>query len=148
MVITGSSNGLGYAMAREFLQLGDQVALCGRDEERLWAALDQLRSEFGAERVHGLPCDCSRPDDVRRFREFVRQRLGGADLWLNNAGAVATQPAAGSPSPAQPPYRPTDVLLVTCLGHSSKARTPVEPLPRDACRRSDGQAAAGGCGGR
>ena len=87
VVITGGSRGLGYAMAREFLQLGDAVALCGRNEERLAAAVHALRAEFGADRVHGMRCDCSSPQDMQQFAEFAWQQLGGVDIWLNNAGA-------------------------------------------------------------
>jgi NAD(P)-dependent dehydrogenase (short-subunit alcohol dehydrogenase family) len=91
VVITGGSRGFGYAMAREFLLLGDSVALCGRDPARLDAALAHLRSEFGAERVAGGPCDCSRAGDVQRFGQLVGEELGGVDLWINNAGEVTAK---------------------------------------------------------
>lgn len=87
VVITGGSKGLGFAMAREFLQLGDSVVLCGRNPERLAAAVDALTAEFGLARVHGMPADCSSPEDMQRFGDFVAERLGGCDVWLNNAGA-------------------------------------------------------------
>ena len=70
-------------MARELLARypEDSVALCGRNAERLDAALADLRRRFGPERVHGAPCDVSSPQDMQRFGEFVGERLGGVDLW-------------------------------------------------------------------
>lgn len=87
VVITGGSRGLGFAMAQEFLRLGDAVCLCGRDEQRLAAAVEALRQECGDDaRVHGCRADCSSPEDMQQFGGFVQERLGGVDLWLNNQG--------------------------------------------------------------
>ena len=47
---TGGSRGLGFAMAREFLQAGDRLVICGRNPERLKEALAALQGEFGASR--------------------------------------------------------------------------------------------------
>ncbi|KAI7836103.1 hypothetical protein COHA_010005 [Chlorella ohadii] len=93
IVITGGSKGLGLAMAREFLGCypQDTVALCGRNAEQLEAALADLRRQFGAERVHGTTCDVSSPQHVSRLGEFVGERLGGVDLWINNAGEVTAK---------------------------------------------------------
>ena len=79
VVITGGTKGLGYAMAQEFLRAGDSVALCGRSADRVAAAVAALQAEHGRGRVHGAACDVSSPADMQ-------QSLGGADLWLNNAG--------------------------------------------------------------
>lgn len=89
IVITGGSKGLGLAMAREFLggYPQDSVVLCGRNAERLEAALADLRRQFGADRVHGTTCDVSSPEDVARLGEFVGERLGGVDIWCG-AGEV------------------------------------------------------------
>lgn len=73
-------------MAREFLRAGDSVAICGRDAGRVAAAVAALAAEHGEGRVHGTACDVSSPADMQRFGDFVAERLGGCDLWLNNAG--------------------------------------------------------------
>lgn len=93
IVITGGSKGLGLAMAREFLggYPQDSVVLCGRNAERLEAALADLRRQFGADRVHGTTCDMSSPEDVARLGAFVGERLGGVDIWINNAGEVTAK---------------------------------------------------------
>lgn len=91
VVITGGSKGLGYAMAREFLALGDSIALCSRTPERLEVAVAALRADFGADRVHGMPADCSKPKDVKNFSELVLSTLGGVDIWINGAGELTTK---------------------------------------------------------
>ncbi|PRW58142.1 hypothetical protein C2E21_2861 [Chlorella sorokiniana] len=66
IVITGGSKGLGFAMAH-------------------------LRQQYGAERVHGTTCDVSSPEDMARLGDFVGERLGGVDLWINNAGELTAK---------------------------------------------------------
>lgn len=74
---------------------GERVAGCGG---RRGAVRPQLGAparggggacgRAGAHRVHGMSCDCSDPGAMRRFGAFVQERLGGVDLWLNNAGEL------------------------------------------------------------
>ncbi|PSC75726.1 short-chain dehydrogenase [Micractinium conductrix] len=84
--MTGGSRGFSFALAQEFLRMGDSVALCGRDAGRLEAAVATLRAECGdASRVHGLPANCISP----QVQSLCR--LGGVDLWINNAGEVTAK---------------------------------------------------------
>lgn len=73
-------------MAREFLAAGDSVVICGRDAGSVAAAVAALAAEHGDGRVHGTACDVSSPADMQRFGDLAAERLGGVDLWLNNAG--------------------------------------------------------------
>ncbi|XP_031475805.1 chlorophyll(ide) b reductase NOL, chloroplastic isoform X2 [Nymphaea colorata] len=47
VLITGSSKGIGYALAKEFLKAGDNIIICSRSEERVESAVRNLREEFG-----------------------------------------------------------------------------------------------------
>ncbi|XP_056697349.1 chlorophyll(ide) b reductase NOL, chloroplastic isoform X2 [Spinacia oleracea] len=47
VLITGSSKGIGYALAKEFLKAGDSVIICSRGGERVESAVQSLRAEFG-----------------------------------------------------------------------------------------------------
>lgn len=93
VVITGGSRGLGYALAREFLAGGARVVLCGRDGDRLQAALGALRSEHSNNApLSGMPCDVSKPQDVARFASFSEDALQGSiHIWINNAGEVTSK---------------------------------------------------------
>jgi NAD(P)-dependent dehydrogenase (short-subunit alcohol dehydrogenase family) len=84
-LVTGSSRGIGYAIARSLVAEGARVMLSARDPERLEVAVQQLAQD-GPGEVRGTPCDVRRPDAVR---ELVRQTVaafGGLDILVNNAG--------------------------------------------------------------
>ena len=57
MVITGSSRGLGYALADEFLRLGDDVVVSSRSEQACKAAAEQLAAKHPARTVLPFACD-------------------------------------------------------------------------------------------
>ena len=57
VVITGSSRGLGYALADEFLRLGDDVVVSSRSERACKAAAEQLAAKHPARTVLPFACD-------------------------------------------------------------------------------------------
>ncbi|KAL3678632.1 hypothetical protein R1sor_021588 [Riccia sorocarpa] len=91
IVITGGSSGLGFALARRFLEAKDRVVICGRDETRLNRAVYALQGEIQGANIGGIVCDVSKPADVESLASFASQRLGIIDRWLNNAGEVTSK---------------------------------------------------------
>ncbi|WOL18114.1 hypothetical protein Cni_G26907 [Canna indica] len=89
VLITGSTKGIGYALAREFLKAGDNVLLCSRSAERVESTTQNLRKEFGEQRVWGTVCDVREGKDVKALVAFARKTLGYIDIWINNAGSNA-----------------------------------------------------------
>ncbi|XP_024517346.1 chlorophyll(ide) b reductase NOL, chloroplastic-like [Selaginella moellendorffii] len=87
VLITGSSKGIGMALAEEFLRSGDNVMICSRREEHVNAALQSLSSEFGSQRSWGKACDVRDPKSIREMVEFARDTFGKVDIWINNAGS-------------------------------------------------------------
>jgi NAD(P)-dependent dehydrogenase (short-subunit alcohol dehydrogenase family) len=85
VAVTGGSSGIGLATVRLMLGDGAQVAFCGRDAERLEAALAPLQAKFG-EAVLGQACDVLDESQVNAFHEAVSQQFGGLDILVNNAG--------------------------------------------------------------
>jgi NAD(P)-dependent dehydrogenase (short-subunit alcohol dehydrogenase family) len=83
-IVTGGSSGIGLATARMFLQEGARVAICGRDRQRLQAALGELTALGDA---IARPCDVTDKAAAEGFVEAVAQRFGGIDVLVNNAGA-------------------------------------------------------------
>ncbi|WP_058913822.1 SDR family oxidoreductase [Entomohabitans teleogrylli] len=85
-VVTGGSSGIGFATLRLLLAEGAKVAFCGRDRERLSAALERLRGEFPDADIVAHGCDVLNAQEVQQFAERVEQQLGAAEMLINNAG--------------------------------------------------------------
>lgn len=83
-LVTGSSRGLGYAMARGLAQAGASVVLNGRDSVALGNAAADLAAE-GAD-VTALAFDVTSPDSVEAAIEHCESEIGPIDILVNNAG--------------------------------------------------------------
>lgn len=83
-VVTGASRGIGKAVARSLLQEGCAVVICGRNAERLDAAVSDL-SRIGP-RLIGVPTDVTSEPAVRRFVNTAAEAFGRIDILVNNAG--------------------------------------------------------------
>src|SRR5215470_9112584 len=90
VLITGGSRGLGFLLAREFAREGARVALCGRDEDTLTRAQDELSAQ-GAP-ILAIPCDVTKPTQVDTLVEVVRRRFQRIDVLVNNAGMITVGP--------------------------------------------------------
>ena len=91
-VVTGSSRGIGLAIAERFADEGARVAICGRDEDTLSRAAALItRRRVGAE-VTWVRCDVSRVADARHLHAAVDKALGVPDLLVNTAGVVVRKP--------------------------------------------------------
>ncbi|MHC9044554.1 SDR family NAD(P)-dependent oxidoreductase [Microbacterium saperdae] len=80
--VSGSSQGIGYAIAAALASEGVQVILNGRDPERLAAAVGRLRAEHPASNPTGLVADFASPEEVTRLIDA----LGEIDILVNNVG--------------------------------------------------------------
>lgn len=111
VVITGSTRGLGKALAREFLIAGDRVVIASRSSDSVAETVEELQEEMESKlyhpflmgsvqdgdsppiratkdgaRVVGMACNVSNVADVRALAEFAAAELGSVDIWINNAG--------------------------------------------------------------
>lgn len=99
-VITGGAAGIGLAAATRFAQLGLRVCIADLGDERLSAAAATLAAAApeGERSVLAQATDVSRADDLQRLKSAVRERFGGVDVLMNNAGI---QPGSGMFGPAE-----------------------------------------------
>jgi short-subunit dehydrogenase len=84
IVITGSSGGIGEALAEGAARLGARLVLAARSADRLQAVADRL-SARGTE-VLVVPADVTSDADRRRIIQTAVDRFGGLDILINNAG--------------------------------------------------------------
>ena len=81
-VVTGGSRGIGLAIAAAFLERGARVAIAGRDQKSLDAAV----ARFSTDALLPVQADVGNPDDARRLIDAAVARFGGLDVLVNNAG--------------------------------------------------------------
>lgn len=84
VVITGSSRGIGYCMAKEFLKAGCNVTLSGRCEELDGKATAALTSFSG--KYIFVQCNVQEKENLQKLWEDSVKRWGQIDIWINNAG--------------------------------------------------------------
>ena len=82
-IITGSSRGIGAAIATKLSAEGASVVLCARDA----AALDAVAARIGAAATT-IALDLREPDSPARLAAFAIERYGRIDVAVNNAGAT------------------------------------------------------------
>jgi NAD(P)-dependent dehydrogenase (short-subunit alcohol dehydrogenase family) len=83
-LITGSSRGIGLAIARRLGRMGARVSLCARRKADLESAAADLRAA-GIE-VLAVPTDVTRADAVSKLVSETQRSLGPVDILINNAG--------------------------------------------------------------
>jgi len=90
VVITGSSRGLGLALAEEFARQGCKIVLNARNERELVRARQQVE-RLGAE-VSAFTSDVTRPEQAEHLINAARQHFGRIDILVNNAGTISVGP--------------------------------------------------------
>jgi len=86
-VVLGGSRGIGRAIAEGLAAEGASLAICGRDAASLEAASGALKARGVV--VHADACDLARPVDLGRFLDGACAALGGVDVLVHNASALA-----------------------------------------------------------
>ncbi len=87
VVITGSTRGIGYAMAMEFLKAGCNVTLAGRGESLPEAANTSL-ADFEGKYIY-VPCNVQLKESLQNLWNASLEKWGRIDIWINNAGQNA-----------------------------------------------------------
>lgn len=90
-LVTGASQGIGFATALLLAEEGADVVICARSKESLEEAAAYIREKTG-KRVIGVQADVTKEEDCRRFVESAVEQFGRVDILVNNAGTSAAQP--------------------------------------------------------
>ncbi len=83
-LVTGSSRGIGKAIAHRLAQLGAALSLCGRNEESLISTAEELRA-LGVP-VHAQTANVTQADEIASLVDATEKTLGPIAILVNNAG--------------------------------------------------------------
>jgi 3-oxoacyl-[acyl-carrier protein] reductase len=86
VLITGSSQGIGYVIAQHFLEEGANVILVGRNIENLKSSESELIKQYGNDKVWSKPCDCSSSESLQELHDAIKNKFGGIDIVIANIG--------------------------------------------------------------
>jgi short-subunit dehydrogenase len=94
VLITGSSRGLGLALAEEFARLGAKLVLTARDAEELNRARILLLERKAAEesQILTVTADLRRAEDAESLIQQTISHFGHVDILINNAGIITAGP--------------------------------------------------------
>jgi NADP-dependent 3-hydroxy acid dehydrogenase YdfG len=123
VVVTGASSGIGAATARACAAAGARVMLAARREDRLRELAAEL--ETGGAQVGVARTDMRVEDDVLRLFDRARERFGGVDVLVNNAGLGRAAPLS---SGATALWR--EMLEVNVLGLCIATREAIKDMDR------------------
>jgi len=90
-VVTGSSKGIGYAIAEALVRSGMSVVVSARKAGDVSQAAERLTA-LGQGRALGIPCDVRVPAAVGELVNRTVAEFGGLDILVNNAGIGAFGP--------------------------------------------------------
>lgn len=86
IVITGGTKGIGYGMAKSFLQVDCKVMISSRSQENVEHATAALAAHASPDRVAGFPCDVGEINQMEKLWAQTVDAFGKVDVWINNAG--------------------------------------------------------------
>ncbi|MEM9522590.1 MAG: SDR family oxidoreductase [Pseudomonadota bacterium] len=115
-LITGSSQGIGFALATGLAEARAEIVLNGRDADKLAEAADRLRAAGAA--VHELGFDATDHDAVRSAVDGFEAETGAIDILVNNAGMQYRTPLEDFPAAAFERLLQTNVASVFHVGQA------------------------------
>ena len=90
-LVTGASNGLGYACAKELAMEGAEVAICSRTPEKIQNAAREITAATNG-LVHPFQADLTKEEDLERLIPEVESRLNKIDILVVSTGHPPTHP--------------------------------------------------------
>ncbi|MEJ7554735.1 MAG: 3-oxoacyl-[acyl-carrier-protein] reductase [Aquificaceae bacterium] len=84
-LITGSTRGIGKAIAQYLAKAGARVIITGRDQGRAEEVAKEIAQTYGVETL-GVAMDMSEKDSITSAYERIESLFGGVDILVNNAG--------------------------------------------------------------
>ncbi|MBK7613779.1 MAG: SDR family oxidoreductase [Burkholderiales bacterium] len=87
VLVTGGSSGIGLSAACRFAEAGAITVICGRGEDKLAAAVQEIKAYAGKDaKVYSYSADIADADSCAAFVQLMNEQHGGVDFLINNAG--------------------------------------------------------------
>jgi len=115
-LVTGSSRGIGFAIATAFAGAGAELVLNARDTVALGEAAAKL-AEGGA-RARGVAFDVTNSDSVKEAVDYIETEIGPIDILVNNAGMQHRAPLEEFPEDMFERVMATNVTSVFLVGQA------------------------------
>lgn len=87
VLITASSQGIGFSTAESFLKEGADVLLNGRDQKKLKCSCDSLQKKYGSGRVYCFHGDMTQEDMIAQCQNYIGEIWGRLDILVSNLGS-------------------------------------------------------------
>ena len=85
VVITGASQGIGYAVAEAFAAEGNTLCIGSKTAARLKEATESLAKKYATATIHSMQADLAKPEDCKAFGHWCLS-FGTPSILINNAG--------------------------------------------------------------
>jgi len=118
VVISGTSRGIGFELARLFADDGHDVLALSRNDGPI--------SDLGHGRISSFPFDISRPADLNKMLDFVDENWKSVDILINNAGKLLNKPFLET---SREDFR--EVYDVNVFGAAEITKILVPKMPKD-----------------
>jgi 3-hydroxybutyrate dehydrogenase len=121
-IVTGSTSGIGQAMARALARQGADIVINGLgDPAKIEEERAEIANAFGVEvRYHGA--DMTKGDEIADMVDFARREFGRLDVLLNNAGVQFVSPVEEFPIDK---WNQIIAINLTASFHSIRAAVPI-----------------------
>ena len=114
-LITGSSQGIGYALARGLSDAGAEIVLNGRNKEKLDKAAKSLKSAYS---LYQLCFDVTDQKETKNKIDNFEEQFGSIDILINNAGMQFRSPLEDFPSDMFEKLLSTNVSSIFNVGQA------------------------------
>lgn len=91
VLVTGSTDGIGWQTAHDLAVMGARVIVHGRSEEKAKHAAESIASKSGSEQVEYVAGDLSSLQEIKTMADVIHKRYDGIDVLINNAGVLKNE---------------------------------------------------------
>jgi len=94
VLITGSSKGIGLAIAEAFLKEGAKVCINSRNSDELSSVYNSFKEKYGSEKIIKFSTDISKKENLLKLRSYIFEEWGELDIVISNVGIGSGSSAA------------------------------------------------------